>query len=562
MSSYFDEASLVMIPSGYKDQKIFSVKPLDGSGDLAFSRASSATRVASNGLIEKVRTNTLTYSQDLSNADWTKGSLTLTSGQADPNGGTSAFLATSTGTSSVWFFQDNTGAKTFSIYAKAGTKSFFSIINGLYNNGAGFDLSTQTVTNAGVGSLAKIESVGNGWYRCSVYVSTSFSMFVMLADISGGSMVNGDTMSFAFAQAETGDIATDYIATTTAAVSVGPVSGLPRLDYLNSTCPRLLLEPQRSNLALYSEQFGTASYWFANNSTITSNNAVSPDGYTNADMYTAAGNGNFLNASATSTGSNTVTFSVFAKAGTAGQFRIREAFYFGTSTVFNLATGTIISGTGTITNYGNGWYRCTHTQAYGAGETSVSFTYDLNGAVSGTAYLWGAQAEVGAYATSYIPTLGTSVTRVADTASKTGISSLIGQTEGTLFVDLSETSEIDIPEITIDDNTNNNRILFTRNLANGFWSIFTASAGVGGVSSGTTTGNSGKFALAYSSAGYVLYRNGVQVATRTAALPVSLSAIRLNGRATSDFFSAKKVAQALLFKTRLSNSDLAAITTL
>jgi hypothetical protein len=568
MSSFFDEASLVMIPSGYKDQKVYSVKPLDGSGDLTFSRASSATRVASNGLIEKVRTNTLTYSQDLSNADWTKGSLTLTSGQADPNGGTSAFLATSTGTSSVWFFQDNTGAKTFSIYAKAGTKSFFSIINGLYNNGAGFDLSTQTVTNAGVGSLAKIESVGNGWYRCSVYVSTSFSMFVMLADISGGSMVNGDTMSFAFAQAETGDIATDYIATTTAAVSVGPVSGLPRLDYLNSTCPRLLLEPQRSNLALYSEQFGTASYWFANNSTITSNNAVSPDGYTNADMYTAAGNGNFLNASATSTGSNTVTFSVFAKAGTAGQFRIREAFYFGTSTVFNLATGTIISGTGTITNYGNGWYRCTHTQAYGAGETSVSFTYDLNGAVSGTAYLWGAQAEVGAYATSYIPTLGTSVTRVADTASKTGISSLIGQTEGTLFAEFNYEGVTNTASgeriIAISDGTSDNRIVLLKNPTLGTLYLF-VSTGINQTSIAGTSiiGGTHKVAIAYKSGDYAVYFDGASVFTSTATgVPATTAAFVGSDETGSVTPLSGGIKQALLFKTRLTNAQLAELTTL
>jgi hypothetical protein len=58
--STFDDASLVFIPSGYKNQKLYSVKPLSGDGDLTFSRASSATRVASNGLIEKVRTNLVT----------------------------------------------------------------------------------------------------------------------------------------------------------------------------------------------------------------------------------------------------------------------------------------------------------------------------------------------------------------------------------------------------------------------------------------------------------------------------------------------------------------------
>jgi len=56
--SFFDDASLVMIPSGYKDQKVYSVKPIDGTGDLTFTRSNdTASRVNSSGLIEKVRQN-------------------------------------------------------------------------------------------------------------------------------------------------------------------------------------------------------------------------------------------------------------------------------------------------------------------------------------------------------------------------------------------------------------------------------------------------------------------------------------------------------------------------
>ena len=71
--SYFDDASLVMIPSGYKTSKVYSVKPTDGSGDLTFSRSNdTATRVNSAGLIEKVRTNVIPYSQAFDNALWIK----------------------------------------------------------------------------------------------------------------------------------------------------------------------------------------------------------------------------------------------------------------------------------------------------------------------------------------------------------------------------------------------------------------------------------------------------------------------------------------------------------
>jgi hypothetical protein len=56
--SFFDDASLVLIPSAQKLQKFIPSKPTDGTGDLTFTRSNdTATRVASNGLIEKVRTN-------------------------------------------------------------------------------------------------------------------------------------------------------------------------------------------------------------------------------------------------------------------------------------------------------------------------------------------------------------------------------------------------------------------------------------------------------------------------------------------------------------------------
>ena len=576
MSSYFDEASLVMIPSGYKNQKVYSVKPLDGSGDLTFSRASSATRVASNGLIEKVRTNLFTYSQLFSNAAWTKTGLTLTGSQTDPNGGTTAFLATATATSSSYFYQSTTTAGCVSIYAKAGTRSKFSIINGLFAQGAEFNLATQTTIVSGAGSLAKIESVGGGWFRCSVFLSSITDAIIALDEVYGGGVTVGQTMSFSFAQHETGNVATAYIATTSAAVSVGPVSGLPRLDYLNSTCPRLLLEPQRTNLQTNSEN-GTGTNW--GNSlrvNVTANQVASPDGYVNADSIadTAANGTHWFETSFSATSGTAYTLSFFAKANTLSQVTIYgfsdNGVFALQQAIFNVSNGTVVSNTGggttNVVNYGNGWYRVSLTLTAGATATGyLGFGLAKNGSSSYTGngsslYMWGIQLEASAYMTSYIPTLGTSVTRVADAASKTGISSLIGQTEGTLFVDLTEVNDLDFPEITIDNNNNTDRIVLTRSAA-GNWGIFVASSAASTYSVySTTSSSSGKFALAYSSAGYTLYRNGVQIVTGTYNLPTALSAVRLNGRSSSDFYATKKVGQLVIFPTRLSNSDLAALT--
>jgi hypothetical protein len=553
--SFFDDASLVMIPSGYKDQKVYSVKPTDGTGDLTFSRASSATRVASDGLIEKVRTNLILQSQTFENASWAKvgvgtglAAVVTANAGAAPDGTTTAdriVFNTGAGTTSSdrSIFRQSvviTEGSNLSFYIKSNTGSSQSIG---FHNGGQIDIVTATTS----------------WQRFSVNVTAAVT-FVGLENRGDNATAGTCDVLVWGAQLQNGDIATPYIATTTAAVSVGPVSGLPRLDYLGSTCPRLLLEPQRSNLALYSEQINTG-FTASQGGTglapvITANTTISPDGYQNADTIV------FDAGAGTTTSDQSALFQSFG--GTTATYTC--SFYAKT------ASGTAqiqvrIDGAAyekfTITNQ---WQRFTLTRALtGTGNgIDIAIRRGLNEPMnaSATIQLWGVQVELGAYATSYIPTLGASVTRVADSAVKTAITSLIGQTEGTLFTDLSEVNDLDFPEISIDDNTNNNRIVLTRSAVNGFWGIFTASAGTGVSGYGTTAGNSGKLALAYSAAGYVLYRNGVQVATASAALPVSLSAIRLNGRSTSDFFATKKVAQTLLFKTRLTNAQLAELTAL
>ena len=92
------QASLVLIPSGYKEDVVYSEIPTSGAGDLSFTRASSATRVNSAGLIEEVRTNLVTYSNDFSNAAWSKtnqgvGSVAVVTANytTDPFGGNNAW---------------------------------------------------------------------------------------------------------------------------------------------------------------------------------------------------------------------------------------------------------------------------------------------------------------------------------------------------------------------------------------------------------------------------------------------------------------------------------------
>jgi len=502
--SFFDDASLVMIPSGYKDQKVYSVKPTDGTGDLTFTRASDATRVASDGLIEKVRTN-----------------LVLNS---------ATFVT-----------------QTITVGANPHTISF---------TGTG----TIVITGTGSGTL-----VGTG---AANRVSLSFTT-------TAGSLILTGTGTVTLAQLETGDIATDYIATTTTAVSVGPVSGLPRLDYLDSTCPRLLLEPQRTNVDLNSETFGAST-----GTTIVLNNTTSPDGYVNADKLvedTSTG------VHITSTGGNlggsvdssVYSVSIFAKASGRTRINIFDNNQAGGGySNFDIANGIVISGTGKIEDYGNGWYRCIIFPTKNNSTTSnvqirlidsgTNTSYTGNG--TGGVYIWGAQVEAGAYATSYIPTLGASVTRVADAASTASVPSLIGQTEGTMFIEFNRTNVLEGAFFMLSNlvgtttNAYQNSFYFLQQ-ANGTMVVevyvaavpqvlFTVSA----LSVGTH-----KMALAYKANDFALYVDGVQLGTDTSGSVPTANFLSIGG-AVDGGAQKQAVSQALLFPTRLTNAQLAELT--
>jgi hypothetical protein len=234
----------------------------------------------------------------------------------------------------------------------------------------------------------------------------------------------------------------------TTAVSVGPVANLPRIDYTGGGCGKLLLEPQRTNLVTYSENFNNAA-WTKSNASVTANAATSPDGYTNADKIVentaTSGHSTFQSISATS--GATYTISAFGKA--AERTRLWLDLYGGTNSAnFDLSNGTILASsvgiTAKIENYGNGWYRCSITGVAPAatiypnvGPTTTSTTTNLyTGDGTSGILIYGFQLELASYATSYIgPTLGSASTRGADSCIKTGISSLIGQSEGTLFAE-------------------------------------------------------------------------------------------------------------------------------
>jgi hypothetical protein len=341
-------------------------------------------------------------------------------------------------------------------------------------------------------------------------------------------------------------------------------SNVPRLDYLGSSCPRLLLEPQRTNVITYSEDVTT---WGQNQTpVVTLNNGTAPDGNTTADkvVVNAASEG-FYNFSGGNVASGTTyTTSIFIKyiSGATNLYFGFAGTGFGGDNLnsFNIQNGTVTSSaagnTCSVVSYGNGWYRLIDTKTASATNTGGFILYGV-GSPETQYYVWGAQLEAGAYATSYIPTLGASVTRLKDDCYKFGISSLIGQTEGTLFLDFDFVSGVNANYGIIYQAAFTTYIYINQQTSG---SISGQIQGVGGFAF-TVAKPTGRYkcALAYKSGDSAFFVNGVQVGTTntTTFTPVAMDQISL---AVSDETNTNN--QALLFKTRLTNAQLAELTAL
>jgi hypothetical protein len=345
-------------------------------------------------------------------------------------------------------------------------------------------------------------------------------------------------------------------------------SGVPRLDYTNSSCPKLLLEPQRTNVVTYSQQFEHPD-WSAANITVTANAIASPDGTTNADKIESTTTVNsYVNQSTSNVGA--YTHSVYAKAGNVSSFTILWASYNGgKAATFNLSNGTATTEgatvSATITNVGNGWYRCTTTDTSANYIVLISLNNVSNTAISigSYIYLWGAQAESGAYATSYIPTTSAAVTRVADAAEKTGISSLIGQTEGVLFVDFQINSFDQLAKWIAFLGGGSTYVGIFTSTTNFFnLEVFNVSTQAINTTAGFVVGQRYKIAIAYKANDFAFYVNGVQVGTDNSGTVPTMSEFKLQYNTTANNLTARTYNQALLFKTRLTNAQLAELTTL
>jgi len=384
-------------------------------------------------------------------------------------------------------------------------------------------------------------------------------------------------------------------------------SGIPRLDYYTSGgvtgCPALLVEPAATNLAFHSETWASGNNWTLDAVTrVTGSTSafLAPDGTFTANALSPTSANVFHGLYSNSSTQNTYisgtiyTQSAFFKQGTGVAGRYVQLTYTGGGQFtqngyanFDLQLGTVavVSGTSAdtnrtarIENYGNGWYRCSLTATCNAAGNGIGVlpvlvnasgntrAQSFSGTVTDTLYGWGAQLETGSVATSYIPTTAGTGSRSADVVSVSGaVSGSIGQTAGTIYCEFEVTNNTaNRRVIAISDGGATNRILLLTNNNTYFARIMSTDVTIGALSVGYH-----KIAIGYQQSGvsgdiFVSVDGGAVVSGTANSFPPSLTHCFLgkSESAVQDvFYINARIRAAALYTTRLTNAELATLTT-
>ena len=482
----------------------------------------------------------------------------------------------------------------YSLYTTASANGSDLLIYGRNTSGSAFSIDNVSVKEVGQNWLFQ-----NGWnmgdgvavysgtvsaYR-TIYqenvltVSSKYRLTFDIVSIASGSIEN-ISQSSPTSYSTVGTKTEDFIATNTdlflkpttdadltidniSVVEITDDTDLPRINYTNfdyedgevvpySGEGSLLLEPQSTNLVTYSEDF---SQWNANEVT-TQTGFLAPDGSNNAIKITSTGSQSYLVLSGLSlTGTDTRT--IYART---------------------------VSGSGTVN-------LCSYGQ-----NTNNNFTitpqwqrFEVNGTTTATGepnfygvdfrfaeanpltevIIWGAQAEALSYATSYIPTNGSTTTRLADVCNNSGSSDLINSTEGVLYAEISSlidnndgSKSISISSgaysnnIIIQYSTNTNQIVFktSPSYTTPIYQPFTVS----------NITESSKIAFKYKLDDCSFWHNGVKLGSVTSFTPFSfgtLTVLNFDRGDGNEKFEGKCKCVAV-FKEALSDTELQKLTTI
>ena len=517
--------------------------------EMSVVRATSATRVNSEGLIEVVSLlgNELVTNGDFAtDTSWSKSAnTTISGGQATfaANGVTQSLIQ-----ANAWTADSLSGKK---------VQLTYTIISNSLNAG---DFRIGGITGASAFNLTGL--------------TASVGTYTVILDVRTSAGTDNAIDFYITSTATSGTLVIDNVS-----IKEVITNNIPRIDYSTGE-PVLLVEPQRTNLLLRSQEFDNAS-WLKLRLNVSGtppwvNIGVSPDGTLTSKKIIANTQNNlhsiYVGSTSTVT-ATTYTLSCFAKQSGVQYLLMFTNLDSSRRVNFDLANG-VTSYIGAnilstnIEDYGNGWYRCSLTFTstvnnfrldIGLG-TNTDFAFvgnDIDGVE-----IWGAQLEAGSYATSYIPTTSATVTRNQDLCSKTGISSLIGQTEGTLYFE--GIAEYNTEICSINQSAQNAIFIYS---AAGYGVMGYIYADGSNVSFSSLVNPLTKFkaAIAYKTNSMAMYINGnlIQEYTGFSFTPnVALTTLFI---AQGAYVQGKEKVQAdaiAIWKERLTNAELATLTTI
>ena len=365
---------------------------------------------------------------------------------------------------------------------------------------------------------------------------------------------------------------------------IGSIDNVSVKEYLgqevvpDSGCGSWLFEPQSTNLVTYSEDFSNA-YWIKSGASVVSGFS-SPNGGLNAFKLVEGVGGTFHFTQTTpltvSSGA-TVTHSIYAKKGERDWLVIGDSAVPNNYCWFDLLNGVIGSKQSGALSYSiellsNGFYKCIATSTVPSTVSRPIFLTSTGDGINSYAgdgtsgiYIWGAQTEQQSYATSYIPTSGSTVTRNQDLCNNGGSLASINSTEGVLYFNtatLVNTQTTDT-SITLTDGINN--ILIFRYRSTNQINLKVFVNGVAQTEKTYTLSDAtdfNKIAIKWQLNNYKIYVNGVSVFTSGSALVFpndSINSLSFTDGANNFFGKTKALA---VWKEALSDEELTELTTI
>ena len=602
--------SIILTPTAYEDGVLNSVKPAKTFGSELVTNGTFDTDTDwSKGTGWSIANGNASYDGSGTGYQYILQSITTTSGSIYK---INFDVLSSTGTNlnivdfgAVRLNLTHLNQGNYTFYAEADSTSENLAI---YANGT----DTFSIDNVSVKEVGQNWTFGTGWSMgdgVAVFDTTSNSSFITNLNISSGNLYrlkiegevtsgniklsatsglgNDQAISLPFEQEITHDGGANTVEIRTIGSAEGFISNvsvieitddtdLPRINYKDGE-GSLLLENQSTNLITYSEDFtqwtrNTTNIDTPSNITQTNPSGESESGFININNGVSATKFIYKLISTTS---SIHTQSVFFKYHSRQWIQLVSGgtSHYANFDIQNGVVGNVSGCTATIKDYGNGWYKCTATLTSAATPINIAITVIDDDATTripvctgtGSYYVWGAQVEALSYATSYIPTSGSTVTRLADVCKNSGNSDLINSTEGVLYAEISAfENDTSSRDIYLSDGTANNRIRLRFDNSNNLnVLLYNGSVQVATTQVITDATSFNKIAFKYKVNDFALWVNGTEIFTDTSGTVCSgLNDLSFFATyvSTNNFYG--NVKCVAVFKEALSDTELQKLTTI